>query len=93
MDENKEFYERFKGELDKGHSFPENYSFKFIVENESHKMAQIQQIFDKANPQYSTKDSKNKKYSSLTVTIYALDSDVVIDYYQQVSKIEGVIMM
>ncbi len=93
MDETKEFYDRFKTELEKSHAFPENYAFKFIVENDSHKMAQIQQIFDSAEPQYSTKDSKNGKYSSLTVNIYALDSDSVIDYYQQVSKIEGVIMM
>ncbi len=93
MDETKEFYDRFKNELEKSHAFPDNYSFKFIVENDTHKMAQIQQIFDSAEPQYSTKDSKNGKYSSLTVSIYALDSDAIINYYKLVSKIEGVIMM
>ncbi len=93
MEENKEFYKRFKNELEKSHSFPDNYAFKFIIENDSHKMAQIQQIFDTSEPQYANKDSKNGKYTSLTVNIYALDADTVIDFYQKVSKLDGVIMM
>lgn len=93
MDEKQEFYERFKKELERNHEFPGNYAFKFIVENDTHKMAQIHQIFDKADPQFSTKDSKNGKYTSLTVNLYVLDADSIIDYYQKVSDIEGVIMM
>ncbi len=107
MEDTQVFYERFKNELNNSHSFPDDYAFKFIVKSGleddapieevrgevKKKLAQIQQIFDSANPQYSTKDSKNKKYTSLTVSMYALDADSIINYYKQVSEIEDIIML
>ena len=91
---NKEdFYVKFKERLDDVTSFPADYTFKFIYPTSEETMAKIKTIFDKANPSFDYKASKNRKYTSISVQIFALDSDQVIDFYQEVSKIEGVIML
>lgn len=91
---NKEdFYVKFKERLDDVTSFPADYTFKFIYPTSEETMAKIKTIFDKANPSFDYKASKNRKYTSISVQIFALDSDQVINFYQEVSKIEGVIML
>ena len=91
---NKEdFYVKFKERLDDVASFPADYTFKFIYPTSEETMAKIKTIFDKANPSFDYKASKNRKYTSISVQIFALDSDQVINFYQEVSKIEGVIML
>ena len=39
------------------------------------------------------RESKNGKYTSVTVVIYVIDADQVIHFYKEVGKIEGVIML
>lgn len=88
-----EFYASLKQELNKVESFPSNFTYKFIIPTENKKIAQIQSVFDEARPQFSMKESKNGKYTSITVVIFAFDADQVIWYYQEVGKIPGVIML
>lgn len=88
-----EFYARLKEELNKVESFPTNFTYKFIIPTENKKIAQIQSVFDDARPQFSMKESKNGKYTSITVVIYAFDADQVIYFYKEVGKIDGVIML
>lgn len=87
------FYTKFKTDLDLVENFPSNFTYKFIIPTSNKKLAEIQSVFDGANPQYQTKESKNGKYTSLTVTVYVLDSVQVIHYYKEVGKIEGVMML
>lgn len=88
-----EFYSRLKVKLEEVENFPTEYTYKFIITSSLKKLAEIQQIFDRLNPQYQTKASKNGKYTSITVVIYAIDADQIIHYYKEVSKIEGVMML
>lgn len=91
---NKEdFYVKFKERLDDVTSFPSDYTFKFIYPTSEETMKSIKGIFENANPTFDYKASKNRKYTSISVQIFALDSDQVINFYQEVSKIEGVIML
>lgn len=87
------FYKKLKGELNKVEKFPTNFTYKFIIPTEHKKIAEIQQIFDDANPQFQMRESKNGKYTSVTVVIYVIDADQVIHFYKEVGKIEGVIML
>lgn len=88
-----EFYTKLKKELNKVENFPTNFTYKFIIPTEHKKIAEIQRVFDDARPQFQMKESKNGKYTSITVVIYALDADQVIYFYKEVGKMEGVIML
>ncbi|RLZ08621.1 DUF493 domain-containing protein [Faecalibacter macacae] len=91
---NKEdFYVKFKERLDDVTSFPADYTYKFIYPTSEETMGKVKEIFKNANPKFDYKASKNRKYTSITVVIYALDSDQVINFYQEVSQIPGVMML
>lgn len=82
-----EFYPRFQEKLEAEHTFPGNYIFKFILPTDNQKIAMLQKVFDHANPVVSSKESKNGKYTSVTITIYATDSTSVIEYYKEAGEI------
>ncbi len=88
-----EFYKRFKKQLEESVSFPSDYQYKFIVTTNNKKLAEVQKVFDGMRPVVSSKESKNGKYTSLTIQVYMLDPESVIEKYKQVSKIEGVMML
>jgi len=91
---NKEdFYVKFKERLIDTTSFPSDYLFKFIYPTSEETMVAIKDIFKDANPKYDYKASKNRKYTSISVEIFALDADQIISFYQEVAKIDGVMML
>ncbi|MBA5630470.1 DUF493 domain-containing protein [Moheibacter lacus] len=88
-----EFYKNFKERLDDTTEFPSNYTFKFIVPTDNKRIAEVQRLFDGARPQFSMKESKNGKYTSVTAVVYVLDADQVIHYYKSASGIQDVMML
>ena len=88
-----DFYVKFKERLDDVTSFPADYNYKFIYASSEVTMNEIKEIFKNANPKFDYKVSKNRKYTSITVQIFALDSDQVIKFYEEVAKIKGVMML
>ncbi|NDV94705.1 DUF493 domain-containing protein [Dysgonomonas sp. 521] len=88
-----DFYLTFKKKLEEMHTFPSDYMFKFIVTSEQSNIAKVHSIFEKANASFSIRDSKNGKYSSITVKTSVSDADDVVIYYRQVAAIEGVMML
>lgn len=88
-----DFYIRFKDKLEKGHSFPSDYTFKFIIPSDLNTMALIHAIFEKSNASFYSRDSKNSKYTSITIKTLVNDADDIIIYYRQVSSIKGIVML
>ncbi|MFV0237103.1 MAG: DUF493 family protein [Flavobacteriales bacterium] len=88
-----EFYKRFKKQLEDTVVFPSDYRYKFIVVTNNQKLAEVQKVFDGMRPIVSSKESKKGKYTSLTIQVYMLDAESVIDKYKQVSKIKDVMML
>ncbi len=88
-----EFYARFKEQLDKEHKFPGNYMFKFIIPTNSKEIAQLHKIFDHGSASFSMKESKNGKYTSVTISLYVTDSTSVIEYYKEAGSIENIVML
>ena len=88
-----DFYASLKEKLEDTHDFPEDYLFKFIVNNEPTKLIEIYKIFDGTQHTLSNRDSKNGKYTSLSFNTFVLDANHVIKIYQEVAKIEGVMML
>lgn len=93
FDEQAEFYASLKINLDKNHNFPEDYLYKFIIVNNQEKLTEIYKVFDGTKNTFSTRESSNGKYISITIQCFVLDAEYVIRLYQEVAKIEGVIML
>ena len=88
-----DFYVRFKEKLEEGHLFPTDYVFKYIVPAEQSIIAKLHSIFEKSKASIYTRESKNGKYTSLTIKVSVNDADDIIIYYRQAAAIEGIVML
>lgn len=88
-----EFYGRLKEELEKTHSWPTTYLYKFIVPSDDAKIKQIQDIFDNTGAVIESRKSSKGKYTSISVTVNLADPDAVIAKYKEVGQVEGVISL
>lgn len=88
-----EFYASLKEKLEATHNFPEDYLYKFIITNDESKHTEIFRVFDDIKFTLQTRDSKNGKYTSISINAFVLDADQVIKIYKEVGKISGVIML
>lgn len=88
-----EFYMSLREKLETNHDFPEDYLFKFIIPNDQAKLTEIYRVFDGIKHTLTNNDSKNGKYTSLSINAFVLDANQVVNIYQEVTKIEGVISL
>lgn len=93
FDEQAEFYASLKVNLENNHNFPEDYLFKFIILNNKEKLTEIYKVFDGTKNTFNTRESSNGKYISCSILCFVLDANHVIKLYQEVAKIDGVIML
>lgn len=94
MKENEsEFYNRLKKELEETTTWPSNYLYKFIVPNSPQNMEQIEHIFENTTAKIETKNSSSGKYVSYSIEINLENPDKVIEYYKKVSVIDGIISL
>jgi len=95
MDKEKsnEFYARLKEQLEQSNNWPSNYLYKFIVPTATNKIDLINKVFDNTGAVIESKQSKNGKYTSISITVHMKNPDAVIVKYQEVGKIEGVISL
>lgn len=84
-------YEKLK-ELFKDKDFPLVYPFKFIFEKDEEKLIQIKRIFDET-AEISLKDSKNGKYTSITIKQMMLSAEDIFSRYEKMEHIKGVISL
>lgn len=87
------FYASLKEKLEATHNFPEDYLYKFIVTNDESKLTEIYRVFDDIKFTLNSRDSKNGKYTSISVNAFVLDADQVIRIYKEVGKIPDVMML
>lgn len=88
-----EFYKRLKSQLESDTSWPSIYLYKFIVPANLEKIAEIEAIFDHSNAEIKTRDSSKGTYTSLSIKVKMDSPDAVIQKYNEVSKVEGVISL
>lgn len=88
-----DFYSKFKEKLETAHTFPMDYIFKYILPSEQSKIAILHSIFENADASISMRDSKNGKYTSVTVKVRVNDVDDIIIYYRQAASIEGIMAL
>lgn len=88
-----EFYASLKEKLTDHHNFPEEYLFKFIIPSDAEKLTEILRIFDNLQFTLSNRESTKGNYTACTIQCFVLDADQVIDIYQKVGAVEGVMML
>jgi len=84
------WFESFREKLDRHYAWPALYVFKFIVP--AGKEEELRKLF----PRHLTateKKSEKGNYVSLTYQMMMPSSDSVIEVYQRVSGIEGIVAL
>ena len=92
-DDSDEFYARLKQQLLENTKWPSDYLYKFIIPTDAEKRAKINKIFDNTGAVIESKQSKNGKYTSISVNVRMKNPDAVIEKYKAVSTVEGVISL
>jgi len=89
-----EFYTKLKAQLEDTATWPTAYLYKFIVKSNDKKIVDIENIFDNMGAVINTNQSKNGKYTSVSINVTMNNPDAVIEKYKEVAeKIEGVISL
>jgi hypothetical protein len=83
--------EKLKIQLEQ-QEWPDVYMFKFIVPNESEKLAQVTSLFNESTDMVMH-PSKTGKYISVTAKELMLDVDSILAKYEQAALIEGLIAL
>jgi putative lipoic acid-binding regulatory protein len=79
----------FKEKLDQHYAWPVLYVFKFIVPKEQE--VTLRDLFPTQS--VTEKSSANGNYTSFTIQMMCPSSDVVIEVYEKVENIEGLIAL
>jgi len=88
----KEFYEKLKSQLYETNTWPAEYLYKFIVKSDIQKIAEIEAIFNNMGAVINTIESKNRKYTSISINVLLRDPEAVVTKYKEViENVEGVI--
>ena len=88
-----DFYKRLKEELTNSTIWPSEYLFKFIVPTDMDKINTIEDAFNNMGAVIKTHPSKNGKYTSVSVNVTMKSPQSVIDKYQELAVIEGIISL
>ncbi|MCB9223305.1 MAG: DUF493 family protein [Crocinitomicaceae bacterium] len=76
----------------KDYNYPLVYPFKFIIEADQDKLVKIKRVFEET-AEIQVRESKNGKYSSITIKQMMLNTEDIISCYLEMEKIEGVISL
>lgn len=89
-----EFYAKLKVQLQETTTWPSEYLYKFIVLSDSHKIAEVEAIFNNMGAVINTIESKKGKYTSISINVSMNNPDAVIKKYLEVAEnVEGVISL
>ena len=83
-----------KSLLDKEHSWPEHFLFKFIYKSDPAIEKQLRDLFvSEKETEIEIKESKKAKFNSMSVSFLAQNSDEILSIYHKARHIEGVISL
>ncbi len=81
--------EQFKQTLDECHEWPCPYTYKFIMPTEN--LDQLTALFP--NETMDSRESKNGKYTSITVTLKVCSADEVMAIYEKAATVPGLMSL
>lgn len=89
---NPDFRKTLHFRLKENHSFPTQYTFKFIVPSEQGKIDFIRQLFDHSS-EVSLKQSAKKTFTSVTIRTEMESAEAIIKKYEAAAQVEGIISL
>ena len=93
-DKSEAFYKKLKSQLQDTALWPSEYLYKFIVTTDAAKIKKLSNLFNNQGAVITTKESKNGKYTSVSINVKMKNPDAVISKYKEVAeKIEDVISL
>ncbi len=92
MAKKKDDYKGLIAELEKL-SWPRLYLFKFIVNADNQKVAQVQSLASSETAEISLNTSKTGKFVSVTIKEVMISPEEVIAKYKKATTIEGLIAL
>ena len=87
------FYERLKVELDNSNTWPAEYLFKFIVPSVGKNVSEVEDAFNCMGAVIKTTKSKTGKFTSISVDVTVKDADEIIEKYQELAHIKGIVSL
>ncbi|NQV53539.1 MAG: DUF493 domain-containing protein [Flavobacteriales bacterium] len=78
--------------LKKDGPWPKLYLFKFVIPNDTQKLALTEGIFG-SEAQVSINESRTGKYLSVSAKEVMISPEEVVERYEQATKIEGLISL
>ncbi|NQX86413.1 MAG: DUF493 family protein [Flavobacteriaceae bacterium] len=88
------FYNKLREQLTQTASWPSEYLYKFIVKTDTDKISKLEGLFNNSGAVITTTQSKNGKYTSVSINLVMKDPDAVIDKYIEVTdNVDGVISL
>lgn len=91
--DSEEFYKRLRNQLWEQTKWPSTYLYKFIVPTDEDKIRQIHEVFNNTGAVIEYKKSKKGSYTSVSITVQLENPDEVIEKYEEVSYIDGIISL
>lgn len=89
-----EFYGKLRTQLYETANWPGEYLYKFIVKTNTGSIGKIEALFNDMGAVINTTESKNGKYTSVSINAFMKDPEAVISKYKEVAeKVEGVISL
>jgi len=89
-----EFYKKLKAQLQDTALWPSEYLYKFIVKTDKGKITLIESLFNNMGAVINTNESKNGKYTSVSINVnMKTPEDVIAKYKEVAEKVEGVISL
>lgn len=88
-----DFYNRLKVELDNSNTWPAEYLFKFIVPTVDDNVERVENAFNGLGAVIKTTQSKTAKFTSLSVDVTMDNAQQIIEKYQEVGTIKGIVSL
>ena len=88
-----EFYERLRVELDNSNTWPAEYLFKFIVPTIEKNVFEVENAFNNMGAIIKTTSSKTGKFTSISIDVTMNSGKDIIEKYQQLSNIKGLVSL
>lgn len=89
-----EFYDKLKTQLYDTSIWPSEYLYKFIVISEGSRVKTIEDLFNDLGAVINTNESKNGKYTSVSINVKMKNPEAVVAKYKEVAEnVEGVISL
>ncbi|SER00551.1 hypothetical protein SAMN05421824_2821 [Hyunsoonleella jejuensis] len=89
-----EFYKKLRGQLLDTALWPSEYLYKFIIKTNVSQIQKVEALFNNMGAVINTTESKNGKYTSISINVRMKNPDRVIAKYKEVAeKIDDVISL